>query len=150
IDLQSKAGKPLNRYFPEIVAAASELKAQQFVLDGEIVVPNGRSFSFDDLLQRIHPAFSRVQKLATETPALMIVFDILVDAGGARVWAAPPAERHKVLQVFENKYLPRQATFRFSPATPTISAPASWLKKTGAFLDGIVANRRDLPYRPGT
>src|SRR5262245_40253922 len=150
IDLQSKAGKPLNRYFPEIVAAASELKAQQFVLDGEIVVPKGGSFSFDDLLQRIHPASSRVQKLATETPALMLVFAILVDAEGARVMDRPLAERHQVLQAFANKYLSRQATFRLSPASPTISAAASWLKKVGAVLDGIIAKRRDLPYRPGS
>src|SRR5438067_1299442 len=63
IYLQSKAGKPLNRYFPEVAAAALRLKAERFVLDGELVVPHGRTFSFDDLLQRIHPAASRVQKL---------------------------------------------------------------------------------------
>src|SRR6266536_2671745 len=77
IELQSKAGKPLNRYFPEIVVAMGELDASAFVLDGEIAVPAGKVFSFDDLLQRIHPAASRVRKLAAETPALFIAFDLL-------------------------------------------------------------------------
>src|SRR3954467_9789447 len=68
IELQSKSGQPLTRYFPEIVEAAARLPATKFVLDGEIVVPEGTAFSFDALLQRIHPAASRVQKLARETP----------------------------------------------------------------------------------
>jgi ATP-dependent DNA ligase len=80
--LQSKAGRPLTRYFPDVVDAALALKAETFVLDGEIVVPQNGAFSFDDLLQRIHPAASRVQKLAVETPALLIVFDLLADTDG--------------------------------------------------------------------
>src|SRR5215212_1434406 len=72
VTLQSKAGKPLTRYFPDIVAAVCALEAKQFVLDGEIAVPHGRAFPFDDLLQPIHPAHSRIQKLATETPAVLI------------------------------------------------------------------------------
>src|ERR1700743_3243877 len=67
ITLQSKSGKPLTRYFPDVVEAVRALKARRFVLAGEIVVPEGRAFSFDALLQRIHPAASRVQKLAKET-----------------------------------------------------------------------------------
>ncbi len=83
ITLQSKSGKPLTRYFPDVVEAVRTLKARTFVLDGEIVVPEGKVFSFDALLQRIHPAASRVQKLAKETPAMLIVFDLLQDADGA-------------------------------------------------------------------
>src|SRR3984957_15784105 len=82
VELQSKAGKPLTRYFPEIVAAAQTIAAKRFVLDGEIVVPDGRAFSFDALLQRIHPAASRIKRLASETPALMIVFDLLAATHG--------------------------------------------------------------------
>src|SRR3954449_3641487 len=67
VALQSKAGEDLTRYFPELVEAALRLKARQFTLDGEIVVPHGKSFSFDELLQRIHPAASRVAKLSKET-----------------------------------------------------------------------------------
>ena len=82
IELQSKSGQSLTRYFPELVDAVRSVKAATFVLDGEIVVPVDRAFSFDALLQRIHPAQSRVQKLAVETPALLIVFDLLADADG--------------------------------------------------------------------
>ena len=82
IELQSKSGQSLTRYFPDVVATLAALKPKRFVLDGEIVVPDGRVFSFDNLLQRIHPAASRVTKLAKETPALLIVFDLLVDAEG--------------------------------------------------------------------
>src|ERR1051326_2774765 len=80
--LQSKAGQPLARYFPEIVEAVRGLKASRFVLDGELIVPVGQRSSFDDLLQRIHPAASRVNKLAHERPALYIVFDLLEDERG--------------------------------------------------------------------
>ena len=77
VALQSKAGKPMTRYFPELVAALEALAAKSFLLDGEIVIPSGAAFSFDALLQRIHPAASRIRKLAAETPALFIVFDLL-------------------------------------------------------------------------
>jgi ATP-dependent DNA ligase len=80
VELRSKSGEDLTRYFPELVDAALRLKASPFVLDGEIVVPHGRGFSFDDLLQRIHPAASRVQKLSRKTPALFIAFDLLKTA----------------------------------------------------------------------
>src|SRR3978361_216470 len=74
IELRSKSGEDLTRYFPELVEAALRLKATTFLLDGEIVVPHGKTFSFDDLLQRIHPAASRVKKLSVETPALYLAF----------------------------------------------------------------------------
>src|ERR1700724_152889 len=82
IDLQSKSGKPLTRYFPDLVAALKKLKVNKFVLDGEIVIPIHGNLSFDDLLQRIHPAASRVLKLSRETPCVFIVFDLLVDQKG--------------------------------------------------------------------
>jgi ATP-dependent DNA ligase len=84
IVLQSKSGRALTRYFPELVEAARALKVETFVVDGEIVVPRKGAFSFDDLLQRIHPAPSRVQKLAAETPALLILFDLLADPMAGR------------------------------------------------------------------
>src|SRR6201996_1349577 len=80
VALRSKSGEDLTRYFPELVEAALKLKATTFLLDGEIVVPHGKAFSFDDLLQRIHPAASRVAKLSQETPALLIAFDLLATA----------------------------------------------------------------------
>jgi ATP-dependent DNA ligase len=149
VELQSKAGQPLTRYFPEIVEAVRALKAKKFVLDGEIVVPEGRAFSFDALLQRIHPAASRVQKLSKETPALLIVFDLLVDADGKRLVDLPLEERRKRLEAFARKYFPKNGRIRLSPLTVKLADARKWLKKVGATLDGIIAKRRDLPYRSG-
>src|SRR6201987_936741 len=87
VDLRSKSGEALARYFPELVDAALKLKATNFLLDGEIVVPHGKSFSFDALLQRIHPAASRVQKLSRETPALFIAFDLLATKESSKLAA---------------------------------------------------------------
>lgn len=83
VALQSKSGTALGRYFPEIVASLLALDAEQFVLDGELVVPCGDALSFDDLLQRIHPAASRVERLSRETPATYLVFDLLAEENGA-------------------------------------------------------------------
>ena len=88
VELMSKSGKPLSRYFPEVVESLRELGARRFVLDGEIVVAHGSLLSFDDLLQRIHPAASRVEKLSRETPATFIVFDLLLGARGKYLTAA--------------------------------------------------------------
>src|SRR3954465_10178761 len=93
VDLRSKSGEDLTRYFPEIVAAALKLKADRFTLDGEIVVPHGKSFSFDALLQRIHPAASRVKKLSDETPALYLAFDLLATAREKQLAEQPLSER---------------------------------------------------------
>jgi len=149
VELQSKSGQSLTRYFPELTAAVSSLKAKQFVLDGEIVVPSGRSFSFDDLLQRIHPAASRVKRLATETPALLIVFDLLLAADGQPLTKKPLAIRRKMLEDFARKYLRDQKSIWLSPATSKIAVARKWLKQVGANLDGIIAKRRDAPYESG-
>ncbi len=82
IELQSKSGRMLTRYFPELVEAVRATKAKRFVLDAEIVVPQGDAFSFDALLQRIHPAPSRVRRLSQGTPARLIVFDLLAGSNG--------------------------------------------------------------------
>jgi ATP-dependent DNA ligase len=148
VELQSKSGQPLTRYFPELVEAVRGLKAKQFVLDGEIVVPSDGAFSFDALLQRIHPAQSRVQKLAAETPALLIVFDVLLGADGKPLIDLPLQERRRDLETFAQKYF-RDRRIRLSPATPKLSEAKAWLKRVGSTLDGIIAKRRDLEYRPG-
>jgi len=149
IELQSKSGQSLTRYFPELVAAAAALTAQRFVLDGEIVVPERRAFSFDALLQRIHPAASRVQKLAAATPALMIVFDLLAE-GGDDLTPEPLRERRKRLAAFARKAFKGHKTFRLSPATTRLADARTWLTQVGATLDGIIAKRRDLPYESGS
>jgi ATP-dependent DNA ligase len=149
VELQSKAGRPLTRYFPELVAAARTLKAKLFVLDGEIAVPQDGGFSFDALLQRIHPAESRIRKLADETPAIMIVFDLLADADGRALMDEPLAARRPLLEKFARRYFSNTGTFRLSPATTRLAQAQTWLKRVGATLDGIIAKRRDLPYRAG-
>ena len=149
VDLQSKSGRSLTRYFPELVAAVAALKPKRFVLDGEIVVPHGQAFSFDDLLQRIHPAASRVQRLAAETPALLIVFDLLL-ADSEILAKGPLAARRKLLEGFAHKYLRGHKSIRLSPVTTRIADAKKWLKQVGATLDGIIAKRRDQPYESGT
>jgi ATP-dependent DNA ligase len=147
IALQSKSGQPLTRYFPDLVEAVGGIKAKRFVLDGEIVVPSNGSFSFDDLLQRIHPAASRVTKLSKETPALLIVFDLLVDADGKLLAGQLLAERRLLLEVFAKKYLKERDRIRLSPATARLADAKKWLTSVGAALDGIIAKRRDVQYR---
>ena len=127
VELQSKSGQSLTRYFPELTAAVASLKPKRFVLDGEIVVPQGHVFSFDDLLQRIHPAISRVKRLASETPALLIVFDILV-ADGDSLTKDPLDKRRKVLEDFARKYLHGQCPIKLSPATTKIARGLSCIR----------------------
>jgi ATP-dependent DNA ligase len=148
VELQSKSGQSLTRYFPELVAAAAALKARRFVLDGEIVVPQGRAFSFDNLLQRIHPAASRVKKLAAETPALMIVFDLLAE-GKDDLTDEALRDRRKMLDAFAKTTLKGHKAFRLSPATTKLGDAKKWLTQVGATLDGIIAKRRDLAYESG-
>jgi ATP-dependent DNA ligase len=148
IELQSKSGQPLTRYFPDLVDAIHRLKAERFVLDGEIVVPIRGAFSFDALLQRIHPAQSRVEKLARETPALFIAFDLLLDADGKPLLELPLEDRRRKLEAFARQYF-RGEGIRLSPATDKLGDAKAWLRRVGATLDGIIAKRRDLAYRSG-
>jgi ATP-dependent DNA ligase len=147
--LQSKAGQPLTRYFPELVQDLLRAKAKKFVLDGEIVVPADGAFSFDALLQRIHPAESRVKKLAHETPALLIGFDLLLDAAGKALVNEALDVRRKKLEALATTGLRGMRRFRLSPATTKPAEAKGWLRRVGATLDGIVAKRRDLAYRSG-
>ena len=149
IELQSKAGQPLTRYFPELVEDIRRVKAEKLVLDGEIVVPVERTFSFDALLQRIHPAQSRVNKLAHETPALIIAFDLLLDGEGKPLIDLPLSERRRKLDLLAPKYFRGTKRIRLSPATSKLVEAKRWLDRVGATLDGIIAKRRDLPYRSG-
>src|SRR5580765_1838518 len=126
VDLQSKSGQPLARYFPELVDALLKLKPTQFVIDGEIVVPVKGKFSFDDLLQRIHPAASRVQKLAQETPAKLIVFDLLVDDRGKAIVDDPLTARRKRLDAFAKKYFAKDKSIELSPCTNDLKIAKHW------------------------
>src|SRR3984957_17081343 len=110
VDLQSKSAKPLTRYFPDPVPALQKLKANKFGLDGQIVIPIDGNLSFDDLLQRIHPAASRVLKLSQETPCVFIIFDLFVDEKGRSLVKLPLHDRRKALEAFANKYLDEDGT----------------------------------------
>jgi hypothetical protein len=149
VELRSKAGKSLSRYFPEIVAALSELRATKFVLDGELIIPDGKALSFDSLLQRIHPAASRVRKLSAETPAVYVVFDLLVDERGRALVEDPLNDRRAKLEGFADRYFGAARAFmRLSPSTRSLAVARRWLKGR-AGLDGVVAKRLDLPYESG-
>jgi ATP-dependent DNA ligase len=147
--LQSKAGQPLGRYFPELVAALAELPARDFVLDGEIVIFTGGHLSFDELLMRIHPAESRIRKLAAETPVTFMCFDLLVDARKHLLTDLPLSERRARLEEFFSK-LPPKGMIRLSPATTQLSQAERWMHELAAMgLDGVVAKRLGEPYRAG-
>ena len=143
--LQSKAGEPLARYFPEIVEQLRALEARSFVLDGELLVQIGEELSFDALLQRIHPAASRVARLAKETPARYIVFDLLVDAKGKDLSGKPLSERRKALDAFAARYLEKSDVL-LSPVASDRAQVDRWYERVGNALDGVIAKRRDLPY----
>jgi ATP-dependent DNA ligase len=149
IELQSKAGKPLTRYFPELAGALTKLRAARFVLDGEIVIPVDGDLSFDQLLMRIHPSASRVEKLSRQTPCVYIVFDLLVNAEGQSLIELSLEERRRELDRFASKYLRKNRTIRLSPFTLDISTARKWFHM-GTAVDGVVAKRRDLPYQSGT
>jgi len=148
VDLRSKSGEDLARYFPEVVTAASGLKADHFTLDGELVVPHGKSFSFDALLQRIHPAASRVKRLSAETPALYLAFDLLATARDKGLAEKTLRERRPALDAFAESYL-KGSIFRLSPATASYATARKWLAQSGGGSDGIIAKRTDLPYQAG-
>jgi ATP-dependent DNA ligase len=147
VELQSKSLKPLARYFPEIVAELSTLKATRFALDGELVIPVGDSFSFNQLLQRIHPAASRIRKLAEEYPARLIAFDLLVDERGKSLAEKPLSERRVALEKFLQKFVGRESLLVLSPATTDRKVTQRWAKQAGSALDGVIAKRVDLDYR---
>jgi ATP-dependent DNA ligase len=149
VELQSKSGRPLTRYFPELVEALRKIDAETFALDGEIAVPHDGSFSFDALLQRIHPAPSRIKRLAADTPALLIVFDLLAGHDGAALTDLPLDRRRSRLEAFARRHFKDKTKIRLSPATTRLSEAKAWLEDVGATLDGIIAKRRDLEYRSG-
>src|ERR1700704_3316762 len=136
--LQSKSGQPLGRYFPDLVESLRSLRARRFVLDGEIVIPIAGRLSFDELLLRVHPADSRVQKLAAEHPAMLIVFDLLANERGKSLVGDALEDRRPRLAAFAEKYLSHQKDIRLSPATSDLAAAGKWFKATGGNLDGIV------------
>ena len=147
--LQSRAMKPLARYFPEVAENLKALGAQRFILDGELVVPVEGELSFDALLQRIHPAASRVQKLAAGTPALFVAFDLLLGPRGGPLADQPLRDRRAKLEAFAGQFLAAGAQVHLSPQVIDIAVARTWLASGRGGLDGVVAKRLDAPYSPG-
>jgi ATP-dependent DNA ligase len=147
--LQSKAGQPLARYFPDVAAALLQLPAKRFVLDGELVIDVGGRFSFDELQLRLHPAASRVQKLAAAHPATFIIFDLLETDSGKSLLEVLLRERRVALEKFAAKNLKSARTIKLAPATTAVAQAKKWFEKVGGNLDGIIAKRRDAAYASG-
>jgi ATP-dependent DNA ligase len=149
VALQAKSGKLLTRYFPEVVAAFTALKPKCFVLDGELLIPVGKALSFDALQMRLHPAQSRIDKLAVETPALFMAFDLIQDLNGASVLQRDLVARRTALEAFFAKVGP-QPLLRLSPYSRKLSDARNWLSRAGAgALDGVVAKSLEAPYQLG-
>ena len=146
IELTSKSGKPLGRYFPEVVAMLEAVKEQDFLLDGELIIPLGDALSFEALQLRLHPAESRIRKLSQQTPAEFILFDLLA-LGGKSLAGEPQSDRRRALERFHAKR--RVPGLLLSPATTSHATATGWLQRSGGALDGVIAKRLDLPYRPG-
>ena len=146
ITLTSKSGKPLARYFPDVVEMLGNLKTKQFLLDGELIIPVANALSFDALQLRLHPAESRVRKLAQETPAELMAFDLL-EVDGQLLTDLPQSERRERLeQFFRDDSAPG---LHLSPMTRDRNTALGWLERSGGALDGVIAKRADLEYRPG-
>ena len=147
VELRSKSGTVLNRYFPDLVEAIATIRATRFVLDGEIVVPVGGRLSFSELQLRLHPAASRVKMLAEAHPARLMVFDLLLGPKGPPLLDRPLAERRKALDAFFVGL--KKKALALSPRTTSKAEALRWLKSRRNALDGIIAKRLDAPYRAG-
>jgi ATP-dependent DNA ligase len=146
VELWSKSGKSLARYFPEVAAMVARLKTRDLILDGELLIVAGGAVAFDALQLRLHPAESRVRKLSAETPALFMAFDCLA-VGDSMLAARPLAERRAALEGLLGGE--SEPDLKLSPAIRNRDEALGWLDRTGGALDGVIAKRLDLPYRPG-
>lgn len=148
VELHGKSGKSLTRYFPDVVQLLLGLPARRFVLDGELAIPLGNALSFDALQLRLHPAESRIRKLAKETPAIYICFDILLGPDNRNLAGAPLHKRRAALEKLFARRPDAQGMF-LSPCTHSHAVARKWLSRAGTALDGVVAKRNDEPYRSG-
>jgi len=144
--IQSRDSRPLDRYFPEMHDTFCGELPDGCVLDGELVMPTERGLDFDLLQCRLHPAASRVTKLAKETPASFVAFDLLA-AGGDSLMELPQAERRKRLEKLLAKC---RAPIHLTPMTRDAEVARRWLHEfEGAGLDGVVAKPESAAYQPG-
>jgi ATP-dependent DNA ligase len=148
VELRAKSGKSLSRFFPEVITALAALPVKQFAIDGELAIPINTSLSFDALQMRLHPAESRIRKLAQETPAIFVLFDCLVSRDNRNMMPEPLLQRREALEQF---YLALKSPglLRLSPYTRVRSEAQRWLNHAGGSLDGVIAKRIDQPYMVG-
>jgi ATP-dependent DNA ligase len=147
VELRAKSGKPLGRYFPEVVSLLQKLAATTFVIDGELVIEIAGHLAFDALQMRLHPAASRIRKLSVETPARLVLFDMLIAPDGTRVMDLPLTARREALERFAGK---AGDNVVLSPRTQELKQAKAWLYQAGeGSTDGIVAKRTSEIYRPG-
>jgi len=149
VELRSKSGRPLGRFFPEIEELLHRVGEHTIALDGELVIEKDGVLSFDALQLRLHPAESRVRKLARETPATFVLFDCLLDHRGRSLLDAPLSKRREALEKLHASALANEPALWLSPSTHDRSTAESWLGRSGTALDGVVVKRIDDPYRPG-
>jgi ATP-dependent DNA ligase len=143
--LQAKSGKPLTRFFPEVAASLAALNERQFALDGELLIADGGGFSFEQLQMRLHPAESRIRKLAASDPATLALFDMLQDVDGRDLRSEPLVQRRAALAAFLARHSGPRLTA--TPGTDDRALAQSWLDD-GA-IEGVVAKRLDGPYLEG-
>jgi ATP-dependent DNA ligase len=146
VTLTSKSGKPLGRYFPDVVEMLGGLKERRLLLDGELIISVGDALSFEELQLRLHPAESRVRKLAAAHPAELMLFDVL-ELGGKDLSGEPLSERREALEAFFSKN--EVPGLHLSPMTRDRDTAVAWLERSGGALDGVIAKRADLEYRSG-
>ncbi|MDQ3481980.1 MAG: ATP-dependent DNA ligase [Pseudomonadota bacterium] len=146
VELLSKSGKPLGRYFPEVLECLAGLDADRFLIDSELIISVDDVLAFDALQLRLHPAESRVRKLAGETPAELMLFDLL-SLDGEDLTERPLSERRAALEELHATLDSPQ--LKLSPATTSRDTALSWLERSGGALDGVIAKRLDQPYKPG-
>ncbi len=145
VELRAKSGKTLSRYFPDVVERVRAVPKKSFVVDGELIIIEGKALSFEALQLRLHPAASRVAKLAAAQPAQLLLFDCLA-AGPKSLLKAPLTERRSALETLFNQASP---CIQLSPFTRDPRAARAWLKRSGRALDGVIAKRLDGPYQSG-
>jgi ATP-dependent DNA ligase len=144
--IQSRDSRPLDRYFPELHEALLERLPKNCVVDGEIVIATKGGLDFDALQLRLHPAESRVAKLAKETPSSFVAFDLLA-VDGRSLLSTPQAERRTLLEKLLAKAKP---PLYLTPVTRDRDVAQDWLKRfEGAGLDGVIAKPEAAPYQPG-
>lgn len=149
VTLRSKSGRPLERYFPDIVGLLEKLAAKTFLLDGELLVEGEKGYSFSDLQLRLHPAASRVHMLAQKQPATFVIFDILKTEDDQTLMSAPLSQRRRLLEEFYETYGSKEKAIRLSPQTDQLSEAMDWLSSSGWYIDGIVAKQSTEAYVPG-